>query len=108
MKKKFIIKKYREYLDIISYKNYKKNHLFTIYFKEKKEAYSRIGILISKKNGNAVRRNKIKRQIRTYLKDFDFYKRNLDLIIIISKNYQDSDYSYNEKALHNLLIKIEN
>ena len=48
--------------EILNKKKFLKNDLFCLYFRNNDYAYTRIGILVTKKNGNAVIRNKIKRQ----------------------------------------------
>lgn len=106
MNKKNTIKKYNEFLEIINRKQFLRNHLYTVYFREPIEEYSRIGILITKKNGNAVSRNKIKRQIRMILNNDYIEKLNKDIIIIVSKNYDKNDYSNNSILLLELLKKI--
>ena len=67
MKKINVIKKYREYKELFNLRKFKRNNLFTIYFRKNKYNITRVGLSVSKKNGNAVTRNKIKRQVRNIL-----------------------------------------
>ena len=64
MKKQYRIRKNREFSSIIEKKHSVASNSFVVYFDTKKETYSRVGISVSKKLGDAVTRNKIKRQIR--------------------------------------------
>lgn len=47
---------------------------------------NRIGLIVSKKNGNAVRRNKIKRTLRELFRTSDLksFKNSFDLLLIIN------------------------
>ncbi len=106
MKKKNIIKKYLEYKEILNLRKFKRNALFIIYFRKNDYGYTRIGLLVSKKNGNAVIRNKIKRQIRSMIDQLTDYTKNIDLIILISKNYDISKYNENFEIFKNIFRDI--
>ncbi len=64
----------------------------------------RIGFTVTKKIGNAVVRNKVKRRFRAITKELlnNYLKKNYDYIIIAKKNSITMDY----KELKNDLIKI--
>jgi len=69
--------------------------MFTIYIKDNNLEYSRFGISVATKIGNAVIRNKVKRQMRNIIDNSkNVYKKNLDYIIIVKTNYLN--YSYKE------------
>lgn len=106
MKKKNTIKKYLEYKEIINLRKFKRNALFIIYFRKNDYGYTRIGLLVSKKNGNAVTRNKIKRQIRSMIDELTDYTKNIDLIILISKNYDITKYNENFEIFKNIFRDI--
>ncbi len=106
MKKKNTIKKYLEYKEILNLRKFKRNALFIIYFRKNEYGYTRIGLLVSKKNGNAVIRNKIKRQIRSMIDQLTDYTKNIDLIILISKNYDISKYNENFEMFKNIFRDI--
>ena len=96
MKRQYRIRKNEEFSSIIGNKKSVSDACFVLYFEDKKEDYARIGVSVSKKLGNAVVRNKIKRQVKEMAKqlvDFDNYPK--DLIIIVRKAYLDKDFIYN-------------
>lgn len=106
MKKKNTIKKYREFKEILNIRNFKRNSLFTIYYRGNTQNKTRIGLLVSKKNGNSVTRNKIKRQIREVIQNSIDYTQSIDLIVVISKNYDVNSFEKNSLLLKNLLNDI--
>lgn len=97
------IKKYKEFKEIINLKKFKRNALYTIYYRNNNEDHTRIGILVSKKNGIAVTRNKIKRQVRNILVQNIDFKKNIDIVVIISKNYDINQFKKSEEQLKELL-----
>lgn len=104
MIKKYRIKKNEEFSSIIALKKSKASDSFVVYFAPKKEEYSRIGLSVSKKLGDAVDRNKIKRQIRMMLANFyDFENAAYDLIIIARKGYLKKDFNENQCDLKALI-----
>ena len=105
MKKKYRIKKNEEFSEIINLKHSKADGSFVLYFNTSKLDYSRVGISVSRKLGNAVERNKIKRQVREMIKDIiDFDNFGLDLIIIVRKGYLNKNYIENKNDLE-IVIK---
>lgn len=105
MKKINIVKKNTDFSRIIHNCRYSKNDLFVIYIERNKEIENyHFGISVSKKVGNAVTRNKIKRQIKDIIDKF-YYQNNFNCIIIVKKNIVFSDYQEIKKQLVSLLIK---
>ena len=103
MKKEYRIKKSEEFQEIIRHRKFKNSKSYVIYTKDKKETHARIGISVPKKIGNAVTRNKIKRQIREMIRPI--YKESLskDTILIVKKPYLKQDFEENKKELEKLL-----
>lgn len=106
MKKINVIKKYLEFKEILNLRKFKRNSLFTIYYRANEYNKTRVGILITKKHGNAVKRNLIKRQIRNIVDHTIDYKVGKDLIIVISKTYNPNEFEKNKESLSKLLESI--
>lgn len=103
MKKQNVIKKYYEIKEIFNQRKFYKNEIYTVYYQENSEKYSRIAVFVTKRNGNAVIRNKIKRQVRMMVDEFWDYKKELNLVIVINKNYRVENYNFNRERLLALL-----
>lgn len=106
MKKVNTIKKYREFKEILNKKKFLKNDLFCLYFRNNDYAYTRIGILVTKKNGNAVIRNKIKRQTRSIIDSLTNYDVPIDLIVVINKKYDVNNFWKNKEQLASVFNKV--
>ncbi len=95
-----------EFSEIISSTPVIKSKHYVIHFRENKYGYARIGISVSKKNGHAVVRNKIRRQVRAMIaSDYDLSK-SLDLIIIVRSTYVTNEFSLEKSELIESLAKI--
>ena len=106
MKKQDRIKKNEEFSRILSEKQSKSDRFFVVYHSRRAEDHARIGISVSKKLGDAVVRNKIKRQIRMMcMQLFDLKEMPMDLIIIVRKAYLEKDYQTNKNDLEKLVKK---
>ena len=83
---------------------------FKVYFKKAQFnlEHSRLGISVTKKVGNAVRRNRTKRIIREFFRTQDSLRvRGLDLLIVISPRlYKNDDFSQSEGYLKTNLEKL--
>jgi ribonuclease P protein component len=65
---------------------------------------TRIGFSITKKFGKAVRRNRIKRQLREILRQrLPYIKTGYDIIFVVRKEAKDTTYSKLDQAVYNLL-----
>ena len=106
MKKKNRVKKHEEFQKVIHGGKKSTNHSFVLYVKEKKEEEARIGITLSKKMGNAVKRNLIKRQVRMMCQDLiAFEKWPFDAVLIVRFGYLSNDFEHNKKNLEKLFSK---
>lgn len=100
MKKEYRIRKNEEFTRIIRKKNSKASRSFIVYSDEKIERHARVGISVSKKLGNAVIRNRIKRQLRMMIHEtvnLDMAQR--DFIVIVREAYLNGTYDENKKDL---------
>lgn len=107
MKKDCRVKKSDEFAEIMKYKKFYSSPSFVIYVKPRKEDHARIGISVGKKMGNAVVRNKIKRQVRMMVQDIYTFDENFDTIILIRVKYHEESYINNKKVLERLVKKVK-
>ena len=98
------IKSKIEFEDIIKNGKKKSNSYFVIYNKERKNEFSRFGISLSKKFGNAVKRNRYKRILREIIRiNQKKFKKTQDYIIIMKKTCDGLEYKIIEEKLLSLL-----
>lgn len=109
MKKKLRIKKNDEFQ--LAFKKGKSsgNRQFVVYTLEKPEQdYFRIGLSVSKKIGNAVVRNQVKRYIRqAFLELKENVKPGRDYVIIARKPAAEMDFSEVKSSLIHVLKRAE-
>ena len=106
MKKSYRIRKNEEFSRIIGEKHSISSACFVVYHSNKIEDHCRAGLSVSKKLGDAVTRNKIKRQVREMIKaliDFETYPK--DIIVIVRSSYLKKDYQNNLLDLEKLVKK---
>jgi len=108
MEKKYKLRKNMEFKKVYSGgKNFWNRNLI-LYIRKNKLEESRFGVTITKKIGNAVVRNKIKRRIKEiYRLNMYRIKDGYDLIFIPKKNVVDISYKELESALIHIL-KLSN
>jgi len=105
MRKEYRIKKNKEFQE--TFKNGKSvaNRQFVLYtLKRPEQTHFRIGLSVSKKIGNAVMRNRIKRYVRQVFHELDGQLHNeIDFIIIARKPTADMDYFEIKQSLSHVL-----
>ena len=106
MKKKYRIHKNEEFQTILKNKQFISSPTMVLYIRLRKFQYPRIGITVSKKIGNAVVRNKIKRQIRMMCQDVFLFDEPYDMIIMVRRNYLEKSYQENLDTLKGLKEKM--
>ena len=81
---------------------------YVIHYRVNKLNYTRIGISVSSKLGNAVVRNHIKRQIRSMCDELITYDKNqLDIVIVAKPDFLNNSYNDNKQSLEKLLDFID-
>jgi ribonuclease P protein component len=106
LEKKMIIKKNHEITKLMAKKNSVANKYFIVYKQQNKFDHFRYVISIGKKYGNAVERNKIKRQIRSLINSYkDKINKNWDILIIIRPTSSELSFIEIEKNLLHVLDK---
>ena len=104
MKKINILKNSRDFDRIIKNNRPYKYKEYIIYLERTNDDIYKFGISVGKKIGNAVRRNKVKRQIKSII-DKNNYQNNFNCIIIVGRGINEKNYNEIEK---DLLICLKN
>ncbi len=108
MKKKEVIKSKKDFSEMIHHASFHKNKSYVIYIRKKKEQISKFGIAVSKKLGNAVVRNKLKRQVRTILDERkETFPKSYDYIIMIKRNCVEISFQEMRNELIQLIEEIK-
>lgn len=106
MKKQFIVKHQYDFDRIIKKGHKKKNDIFIIYSEKNGLSYSKFGISVGKKLGNAVFRNRKKRQIRSIIDNLEKdYLKKQDYIIILREKGKYLEYNELNQKLKALIIE---
>lgn len=95
MKKEYRIKKTQDIEKIIKNKKYQASPYFVIYKLNNPEtSHYRYAISVSKKLGNAVTRNKIKRQIRASIRELNVVEnQQIDFFIVAKSKVLNLDHN---------------
>lgn len=105
MKKELRIKKNKEFQEAFQKGHSFANRQFVVYALEKEDQdYFRIGLSVSKKVGNSVTRNQIKRYIRQAVFELsDLIQIGNDYVIIARKPVAEMDFFEVKKSLTHVL-----
>lgn len=107
MKRYEMIKKSEDFNNIIEKGYSVTNNYFRIFVLNKDENIPKFGLAVGKKIGNAVTRNRIKRQLRMIITNNKFlFKNNLSYIIMVKKAYLSTSYGNLEQELTKLIEKV--
>ena len=106
MKVKNRIKKDKEFQNVIDNGTLIRVDTLNLYYLQNQFDYPRVGLSIPTKSGNAVCRNKIKRQIRAILAKELNFSLSYDLIFIARKKFYIKDFDNTTSDIKLLLDKI--
>ena len=106
MKKINIVKENRDFKRIMDLVKPIKNNCYTVFVEKNNNLNNyKFGISVSKKLGNAVTRNKLKRQIKSII-DKKNYQKNFNCIIILKRGILEKNYQEKELLLMEIFNKI--
>ena len=105
MKKKNVLKNNRDFNRIIKNNKPFKYKDYVIYLERIEDSNYHFGISVSKKLGNAVVRNKLKRQLRSIIFKND-YQNNFNCIIILGKGILAKNYQQMDNNLQDAFKKL--
>ena len=97
MKKNFRVKREKDFKAIFKEGTSFANRKFVVYQLENQKNHFRVGLSVSKKLGNAVTRNQIKRRIRHIIQNAK--EKNLLHVLKLSKIYQEGNGSEKETTV---------
>ena len=104
MKKNFRVKREKDFKAIFKEGTSFANRKFVIYRLENKKKHFRVGLSVSKRLGNAVTRNQIKRRIRHILQNAKReISEDVDFVVIARNGVEALGYAEMEKNLLHVL-----
>ena len=106
MKKVNIVKENRDYNRIIKENRPFKYKDYIIYIDKREPSIYRFGFSVGKKVGNAVTRNRVKRQIKAIVSQND-YQNDFDCIIIVGKGILKLSFNEMTENLNFALKKLK-
>ena len=106
MKKINILKNSRDFDRIIKKEKPYKYKDYIIYLERGTNDIYKFGLSVGKKIGNAVNRNKVKRQLKSIISE-KVYQNNFNCIIIVRKGILNQTYQEMEKDLNDCFSKLK-
>ena len=104
MKKSFRVKREKDFKAIFKDGTSFANRKFVVYQLENQQNHFRVGLSVSKKLGNAVTRNQIKRRIRHILQSVKgSLVEHVDFVVIARKGVETLEYAEMEKNILHVL-----
>lgn len=101
------LKKNIDFQRVYSKRNINGNRNITVFFKKNNIKNKRVGFTITKKLGNAVTRNKMKRRLREiYRSNFNLLKDGYDYVFVMKKSSVGLSYSELEKSFKHVAKRI--
>lgn len=107
MKKALRVKRNEDFQTIIQHRCSVACKEFVLYSLKNEFKHVRIGFSVSKKLGNAVTRNRIKRQCREMAADVIDKNQAYDYVLIVRQGYLKNDYQDNLKSLTALYQRMQ-
>ena len=106
MNSTFRLKKNEDFQHVLSLKKRTGNQAYTLYLSQNKLPHVRVGISTSKKLGNAVTRNRIRRQVRSMIQHILVMEQSIDLVVIVRSHYLTQAFELNQQQLTSLIRSL--
>lgn len=103
MKKSYRVKRDKDFQQLFAKGQSCANRKFVVYALDRQQGHLRLGLSVSKKLGNAVTRNAIKRKLRHLVQEFEPRLLPYDLVIIARKGVEDLSYGQLKQHLKHVL-----
>ena len=103
MKKSYRVKRRQDFQAIFGQGKSVANKRFVVYSLDEAQKHFRVGLSVSKKLGNAVTRNRVKRKLRHVLMEFAPNLVNQDFVVIARKGVETLDYHEVKQNLEHVL-----
>ena len=81
-----------------------RNDLLVLNVLPNDRAHNRYGFVVSKRIGNAVKRNRLKRRLRAIIRGYNNVGSGYDIVVIARVNASQASYHQLEQSLRDLLI----
>ena len=102
------VKKHKEFQEVIAKGTLINGSILYLYYIPNNLGKARVGISVPTKCGNAVIRNKIRRQIRAILSHELNLTQPYDIVFIVRRRYSVEDFMASEEEIKKLLEKVGN
>lgn len=103
MKKTYRLKREKDFQAMFKAGHSVANRRFVIYSSDNDQGHFRLGLSVSKKLGNAVVRNRVKRQLRHLIHEIRLTLPAKDILIISRKGVEELSYQEMRSNLHHVL-----
>jgi ribonuclease P protein component len=108
MKRLYRLRRNRDFQQVRRSGKYYASPLVVLAFLQNELNHSRFGFVVSKRSGNAVRRNKIKRRMREVIRQFiPRIKPGFDLVFVARQPIRQANYNQIQQSLAYLLKKAD-
>jgi ribonuclease P protein component len=108
MKKTVPLKKNYEFIRVYKRGKFFVGKYMVIYILDNNSKENRLGISISKKYGNSVKRNRLRRLIKENYRQYEeFVKNGLDIVITARNNKEAPEFTAIKKEMKYLMKKLK-
>ncbi|WP_309123369.1 ribonuclease P protein component [Paenibacillus sp.] len=109
MQKRLRLRKKEDFAKVFKHGKAAANHQFVVYVKHSQAAESfRFGVSVSKKVGNAVVRNRMRRRVKEIVRRMEpLMKPRVDIVCIVRKPALELDHTMLKKSIHHVFKRAD-